>query len=187
MAAENWIYGNRYLSIDEMTPNAQRILQIFTDAGWNTLSICAMLGNMQVESTINPGLWGGRVVGSDSYGLVQWHPTTKLSSWAEGEGLEWENDGDTQCQRILYELATGLQWQSTSAHPISFEEFAYNTGDYDLQYLSDAWCYCYENPADPDLELRYQYSEYWYTNLTRPLPIWLLKRIIDRQRKRYLI
>ena len=51
------ISENRYLSVEEMTLNAQWILNYFTDKGWTKNAICGMLGNMQTESTNNPGIW----------------------------------------------------------------------------------------------------------------------------------
>ena len=167
-----WINPNRLLSAAEMENNAPLMHSIFVTAGWNELSIAAMLGNVQVESTINPGVWSGRPQQTGSVGLVQWNPSTKLTNWATSEGLDY-TDGDVQCQRILYELANGLQWQATSGHPISFQQFAFNTLNKDLNYLTDSWCYCYENPGQPDLVTRRQNAASWYAYF-HTLPIWLL-------------
>ena len=80
------ISSNAYLTVAQMTGNAQYILNYLMARGWSKEAVCAMLGNMQSESTINPGIWQGldssRV--DLGYGLVQWTPSTKYTSWATG-------------------------------------------------------------------------------------------------------
>ena len=67
-----WISGNRYLSISEMQNNVDILHYFFRSAGWTDNAIAAMLGNMQSESTINPGIWENLEPYSGGYGLVQW-------------------------------------------------------------------------------------------------------------------
>ena len=71
-----WISGNRYLSLSEMQNNVDIIHYFFRSAGWTDNAIAAMLGNMQSESTINPGIWEGLDPYAGGYGLVQWTPYT---------------------------------------------------------------------------------------------------------------
>ena len=70
-----------------------------------------MLGNMQRESTINPGLWQNMDEGNTSLGLglVQWTPATNLINWCNNFGLDYL-DIESQCSRIIYELENGLQY-----------------------------------------------------------------------------
>ena len=51
------ISSNAYLTVAQMTGNAQYILNYLMARGWTKEAVCAMLGNMQSESTINPGIW----------------------------------------------------------------------------------------------------------------------------------
>ena len=51
------ISNNKYLTQGEMESNAKEIYTYLSDKGWTINAISGMLGNMQRESTINPGLW----------------------------------------------------------------------------------------------------------------------------------
>lgn len=60
-----WIDDDRYLSQSEMENNANIIIAYYRSLGINDSTIAALLGNMQAESTLSPGLnergGGGRV------------------------------------------------------------------------------------------------------------------------------
>lgn len=180
-----WVYGNRYLTKTEMENNALLVWNYFGARGWTLEAVCGMLGNMQVESTINPGLWYGFIVGGPSYGLTQWDPYTKYSNWA-GEG--WENNGDKQCERIQYEVDNGLQWFSNSAAPIvnppiTFREFSVST--LDVETLANYFLWYYEHPADAIQPVRAKNARRWYEFLSgvtpyptrkKKMPIWMYLR-----------
>lgn len=158
-----WISGNRYLSIDEMTVNAQEIMNQLTSRGWTKNAVAAMLGNMQTESTINPGVWESLSPNvNNGYGLVQWTPATKLMSWAEGEGLDYTS-GDVQLQRIDWEVANNQQWIPTSQYPMSFQEFKVST--LTPEYLAQVFIRNYERPFVPNQPIRSTQARYWYDNL----------------------
>ena len=80
---------NAYLSLSQMRGNAQYVMDLFQARGWSKNAIAAMLGNMQVESTINPGLWQGfdEFDYDGGYGLVQWTPASKYIDWAASDLL----------------------------------------------------------------------------------------------------
>lgn len=61
--------GNFYLNMPQMTENAKHIMSYLLDKGWTKNAICGMLGNMQTESTINPGIWQSLIAGNYSGGL----------------------------------------------------------------------------------------------------------------------
>lgn len=162
------ISSNEYLSKVQGTDNAQFIMNYFALLGWTKNAIAAMLGNMSVESTINPGLWQGRdeFDYTGGFGLVQWTPATKYINWAATIGADDYAEYkliEPQCQRIQYELENDLQWQETQG--MSFLQFTQSINP-DLRYLSDRFCYGYENPANPDLVLRGQNSYYWFNLLS---------------------
>lgn len=158
-----WISGNRYLSIDEMTVNAQEIMNQLTSRGWTKNAVAGMLGNMQTESTINPGVWENLSPNvNNGYGLVQWTPATKLISWAESEGLDYTS-GDAQLQRIDWEVANNQQWIATSQYPMSFQEFKVST--LTPEYLAQVFIRNYERPRNPNQPIRSTQARYWYDNL----------------------
>lgn len=155
------ISANRFLTLAEMKVNAQYIMNYLLPLGWTKNAISGMLGNMQTESTINPGIWESLDEGNMSrgFGLVQWTPASKYTNWADLNGLAW-GDMDSNLLRILYEVEENIQW----IHPsMTFYQFTqstdtpYNLGLMFLQY--------YERPADPDQPNRGTQAEYWFNTL----------------------
>lgn len=176
-----WITGNRYLSISEMQNNADIMYAFFTAQGWTVNAIAAMFGNMQTESTLNPGIWENLDPFVGGYGLVQWTPYTHYSEWA-GDG--WQDNGQKEMERIQYELENHLQWISTSLYPMTFREFSQS--DKPPAYLAQAFLYNYERPAVKPQPARSRQAEYWYEYLAgRPpaklFPIWLLFKLKERR------
>ena len=70
----SWTIGNRYLTQSEMEGNAWEVYSFFAGRGWTRNAIAGILGNMQTESNINPGLWQSLKEHnySGGFGLVQW-------------------------------------------------------------------------------------------------------------------
>lgn len=154
--------SNSYLSLSQMKDNAEYIFNYFGSRGWTTNSICAMLGNMQRESTINPGLWQNMDEGNMSLGLglVQWTPATNLINWCNNFGLDYL-DIESQCSRIIYELETGLQYYETDDYPETFEEFTQS--EESIDYLTTAFLKNYERAGVEALDERIENAEYWYS------------------------
>ena len=159
--------------------NVNIIAAYFRGQGWTDNAIAAMLGNMQVESYINPGQFeiGHNYSASYGFGLVQWTPRTKFSDWA---GADWRTNYDKQIQRIQYELQNGLQWTYNVA--MTFAQFSVSTDSVD--YLTEVFCRNYENPLDwtASISIRRTNANNWYTylgNTPTPgnLPIWLLFKL----------
>ena len=177
----SWITGNRYLSMTEMQNNADIMYSFFTDHGWTVNAIAAMFGNMQTESTLNPGIWEDLDPFGGGYGLVQWTPYTNYSDWA-GDG--WQDNGPKEMDRIIYELEHHLQWISTSLYPMTFQEFI--TSEKPPAYLAQAFLYNYERPKVKPQPARSRQAEYWYEYLVghppaKQIPIWLLFKIKERR------
>ena len=74
------IFSNEYLSLEQMKGNALYIWTRLKGAGWTENAVAGVLGNMQSESTINPGLFENRDYGNmdNGYGLVQWTPAISI-------------------------------------------------------------------------------------------------------------
>lgn len=157
--------SNSYLTLEQMTVNAQYILDYLISQGWTKNAICGMLGNMQTESTINPGIWEGldNTSPSNGFGLVQWTPSTNYTDWADANGYTHDSM-DGQLQHILYEKANGLQWISTASYPMTFSQFALSTDT--PENLAYAFLYDYERPASLDQPDRQTQARYWYDNLS---------------------
>lgn len=184
-----WTSGNRYLTQAEMEGNAREIERYARDEHWSKTALCAILGNMEAESGINPGIWEQFTpYGSSGYGLVQWTPYTKLSNWATSEGLPWLDDGDTQLLRISYEAANNLQWFRNDElgidPPITFEQFLHD-GNYTLQDMTNFWLWFYEHPFDPGpttQQQRQALAEAWWNFIGAygVIPIWMLFKMRER-------
>ena len=176
-----WITGNRYLSLTEMQNNADIMYVFFIGKGWTVNAISAMFGNMQTESTLNPGIWENLDPFAGGYGLVQWTPYTNYSDWA---GEDWQDNGQKEMERIIYELEKHLQWISTSLYPMTFREFSQSNKP--PAYLAQAFLYNYERPTVKPQPARSKQAEYWYEYLVghppaKQIPIWLLFKMKERR------
>lgn len=188
--ANIWVSKNAYLSTAEQQNNARCIWNWFGTNGWTLNAVAAMLGNMQTESTINPGIWENLTADySRGFGLVQWTPATKFINWAGANAT----NGNTQCARIQWEMLNGEQWfanpeVSPSNPPITFEEFS--VSELDPETLANYFIWYYEHPANPNQPARATQARTWYNLLSgvepedpgetpgmrsrRKLPIWML-------------
>lgn len=140
------ITSNAVLKQNDMLTNARYIYNYLIGNKWSKGAICGMLGNMEMESTINPGRWqNGTVNTSNGYGLVQWTPSTKYTNWLPS-GAD-KGDIDNQLSRILYEVTNSLQWVSSKYSPsMSFSEYTKSTSS--TATLAEVFLKCYEQPAD---------------------------------------
>lgn len=159
-ASTQWIKGNRYLTIGEMQNNAQIIFTYLTNRGWTVNAVAGLLGNMQKESTINPGIWQNlRPNPSLGWGLVQWTPSTNFTDWATANGYA-NDDGDAQLKWIDEVTVSFGQWIPTAQYPESFGEFKGSTMS--PEYLADCFLKNFERPAEIDQPERQRYARYWY-------------------------
>ena len=159
-----WVGGNYWLDQSEMELNAAYVWNYFQAQGWTLNAVAGMLGNMQSESHINPGIWQGLDEGnlSGGYGIVQWTPATKFLNWCTDNGLIY-TDMDANLQRIIYEVENRLQWIKTPQFPLTFAEFTQSTED--AYYLAIAFLRNYERPAELNQPWRGTQAETWFTFL----------------------
>lgn len=158
-----WVSKNAYLSESEMQNNAKIIYQTFAKQGWTLNAIAGMLGNMQQESTLSPGIWqdldSSWIQGG--HGLVGWTPSTRITNWLSAHGYG-PDDGDGQCAKIIEEwLHPEIEsvWVERG-YAISFDEFTKSTESAD--FLASVFMDNYENPGWPAESNRRQYALYWY-------------------------
>ena len=174
-------YGSPYdssnsLTYEQMEVNASYIYSYLDSKGWSVNAISAILGNMHVESSMNPGRWqSDRVAGdptSHGYSLVQWTPYTKYIEWCDSAGYNDPSEMDTALARIIYEIENNIQWIGIAKYGfMSFKDFSKSNDDVGL--LTKAFMQCYERPLDQSdeaLNTRASYGEGWYTFLTGIVP-----------------
>lgn len=158
------ICSNEYLSEAEKQINASYIASYLMGYGWTLNAVSGILGNIERESTVNPGLWESLEEGnmSGGFGLVQWTPATNLITWCQSNGYNYL-DIDSQLNRILYELDNGLQYYATDDYPESFEEFTKSTKS--PEYLAMAFLKNYERAGVSAEAERQQNARKWYNFL----------------------
>lgn len=168
------------LTNEEMHLNAVYVYQILKYIyGWSDNACAGLIGNLQAESSINPGRWQGDNVGvGPAYGLVQWDPFTKYTDWCTSEGRTDPSEMDNNIERIIYEVENNIQYYSTADYPESFVEFTQSTAS--PYYLACAFAWNYERSwvvlygTEEEKEnlrqLRGENANYWYTYLTSNEP-----------------
>lgn len=191
-AVNEWIKGNRYLSTGEMQNNAQIIFSTLTGIGWTKNAVAGMLGNMQAESTINPGIWQNLTPNPAlGWGLVQWTPSTNFTNWAAANGYA-NDDGDAQLKWIDGVTVSVGQWIPTTQYPETFAEFKASTQT--PEYLADCFLKNFERPAEINQPIRQTYARYWFDwwvgspvppPNTKPEPEWKASMPIWLAMKKY--
>lgn len=161
----SWISDNRYLTESEMKNNADRVKSYLVSKGWSYNAIAGLLGNMQSESTINPGIWQSLIENnmSGGFGLVQWTPATNFTNWADSNGYSW-TDGDAQLKWIDEVTTSFGQWIQTTDYPLTFEEF--KTSSQSSEYLASAFLKNFERAGVEVEEQRRSQASSWYTYIT---------------------
>lgn len=168
-------YGSRYSESNGLTEtqqkmNAEYILSYLWDKGWTINAIAGILGNMEAESSINPGRWQSELVGNGSggYGLVQWTPATKYLDWCDSNGYTDPSEMDNNLARIIYELENNIQWIATDEYPLSFKDFSTSTNT--PSYLASAFLKCYERAGVEVESTRRANANKWYTYISGEEP-----------------
>ena len=163
-----WIDDDRYLTQTEMENNADIIIAYYMSQHINDKTIAAILGNMQAESTLSPGL--NERGGGGGYGLVQWTPKQDLIDACSILGLSPYTSGDVQIEVIIHEVlntpAAVAQWYSSSAFishyynsgatfdmvGITGQDFLDNTMNWEPDKLAVLFMAAYERPSyDPSI------------------------------------
>lgn len=184
-----WISDDRYLSQSEMENNANIIINYYRSIGINDNTIAAILGNMQAESTLSPGL--NERGGGGGYGLVQWTPKSDLINACTTLGLSPYTSGDVQIQVVIQEIigpSSVRQWYTSQGFiqnyynsgatsdmiGITGTDFLYNTMNWTPDKLAVMFMAGYERPSyDPNINHytnRQQYALNWFTYMGGVIP-----------------
>ena len=158
------------LTDEELKNNAKEFAIYFKSKGATLEAICGMLGNIERESQINPGL-KERESTSSGWGLIQWTPSTVLTDWCKAYGYTWY-DGDAQCLRIwsegTQEMGAGGSFIPTTEYPYTWTEFCALTN---VDEATKAYLYERERSDVEALGKRLEYARQWYTFLEGEPPV----------------
>ena len=161
-----WTISNNYLTESQMQGNALEVYNFFSARGWTLNAIAGMLGNMERESNINPGLWQSLNYGnySGGYGLVQWTPATNYTDWASSHGYSIT---DPQGQMIWIDTVTvsSGQWIATSEYNLSFDSFKKSTQS--PEWLASAFMKNFERAGVEAEGERRSDARKWYDYLAQ--------------------
>lgn len=153
--------GSGGLTTNEIIDNAVLIRFYFASLGATEETICAILGNLQFESGLDPNKYYGGVIGSTTaYGLPQFHPTSKYQDLATAQGVDItdaDDNGSFQCQVIGLDLLN--DWYPTTDYPYTLQQFFALT---DLETATRAFCFCYERPGNYFNPQRLTNAQAWY-------------------------
>lgn len=144
------IYQPEQVQIDNMN----MVYDYFINNGWTPNAIAGMLGNMMVESTVNPWLFQNSnldwnnvpaiLTDNGGMGLTQWTPCRKYYNWALNEGKDPQS-GYTMCDRIKYEQDNNLQWSLDNYGQHTWNDFVTSTETPEI--LARVFLWAYERPA----------------------------------------
>lgn len=172
-SGSGWIVTRDYLTQAQMENNASLVWGALSARGWSMAAVAGVLGNVEAESTINPGIIENRLPNPPAswagvgYGLVQWTPGSKI--WRDDPAAI--DNGAEQCRRIHEEVYFGMhdQYYQTPSYPISGKAFIKLD---DPALAASAFVHNYERPASYDHEpARRENAVRWYTYLSgHPLP-----------------
>lgn len=182
----------QYLTQSEMENNATEFYSYFNSKGFTIESVAGMLGNLQQESNINPGM-KQTASASSGWGLIQWTPSSNLTGYANAQGSNWAT-GEIQTQLMWDEIINGYggQWIPKPALGYSYtgNEFSKLT---DVSEACKAYLYERERAGVEALSKRLTYASNWYEYLTgvtpptpptpaptkrKGMPVWMMCRPI---------
>ena len=184
--------SSAYLTHSEMENNATEFYGYFNNKSFTIESIAGMLGNLQQESNINPGLKQSAST-SSGWGLIQWTPSSNLTDYASAQGSDWAT-GEIQTQLICDEIINGYgnQWlpNKVAGYTYTGQEFSQLV---DVSEACKAYLYERERAGVEALDKRLTYASNWYEYLTgvtpptpptptptkrKGMPVWMMCRPI---------
>lgn len=177
-----------YLTQSEMENNATEFYGYFNSKGFTIESVAGMLGNLQHESNINPGM-KQTASASSGWGLIQWTPSSNLTDYATAYGVDWAT-GEIQTQLMWDEIINGYggQWKPKPSLGYGYTgaEFSQLT---DVAEACKAYLYERERAGVEALTKRLTYANNWYEYLTgvtpptpptptkrKRMPLWMMCR-----------
>ena len=143
---------------DGLEPMARTIYgYVISQMGGTRVAACAILGNIQQESTFNPHLSDG-----DAYGLCQWTRSSgrrrRLMNYCKSKNLDYTSTMG-QLQYLNYEVKNfySKTW-------IGVNSYADNAGS--VYAATEFWEKGFEAAGKPLMEKRKRYALHWWNHLS---------------------
>jgi len=180
--------GSSTLTTAQRDANAKYIYNYLRDNGFTKNAACGVLGNMQQESNMNPGIWQVSNNTSYGYGLVQWTPATVFLNRAVSTGVisvanatQVNSLAKSNAKKLMDAELACLIWCCTSrgdffapkaggsmdhtGYRMTFSQFKAST--LDSGTLAKVFHDHYERSADgtSGLNTRATYGRNWYSKL----------------------
>ena len=194
-----WISTDTYLTQEHRNVNAKLVNKYLKGLGWTRNAIAGILGNMDVESSVNPALIEGRnvhslidnntcltIANTIGVGLVQWTGDTptapagqKLASFAIRHNMNWY-DGELQCFRLQSEYENNLQFDPGVVDGVSWDWESYVTSSETPEQLAKVWQLRYERGGS-DTQTRQEKARYYFKLIGSNA--WLLFMALQNNRK----
>lgn len=196
-----WISTDTYLTQAHRDINAQLVADYLYNLGWTREAIAGILGNMDVESSVNPALIEGTgyqqlitnqqcllVPSNRGVGLVQWTGDTttppvgqKLASFAIRYNKEWY-DGELQCFRLEREYQTNIQFDPGTVEGQYWDWQIYVSSTASPELLAKVFQYQYER-GGTDTQLRQQKARYYYDLIRQTIKPWLYFKMSSKRKE----
>ena len=193
-----WTSSDLPIDQAQQEHNARGLFTQLYRIGFTAVPICAMLGNIQAESGLNPGKLQGASADplpdnqtmlsfTSGAGVVQWTPAgTTMVPYAISLSRNWYSML-TQFLRLKYEYDNDFEFIGVTVNGQFYNWNIFHDYEVDpldpmqtINDLAEAFLRGYLRPADPDATLRNRqyYSRVWYSLLKdfRPLPVWLYNK-----------
>lgn len=173
------------LTQDQIDHNARGFFTLFYRLGFSPGAICAMLGNIQAESGMNPAKLQGASADpipdnqtmlsfTAGAGVVQWTPAKDtLVPYAISIGRNWYSMV-TQYLRLKYEYDNNFEFIGVTVNGQFYDWEIFHDYEVDpndplstVNDLAEAFLRGYLRPSNPDATLtnRQYYARLWYNEL----------------------
>lgn len=161
------------INVSKLNANARYIYKYLTKESFSKAAICAILGNFQVESSLNPGIWQ-RVNYGGGYGLGQWTPPSKFFNWADlVDGIPGANTSVVNAlsrmnpQKLMDAELAFFIWDFTLRNDVFQNSSAWTLAKFkagteaQLEQLTREFFKCYEQAGNGSGDLRVEYAQNW--------------------------
>ena len=173
-----WPFGD-YTS-SAVLDNATEVYNRMIGDGWTHNAACGAIGNLCAESTgINAGQWqggfGGYYKNNQGFGMAQWTPWTRVSSYVGSSSQSKMNDPNAQVTMLLSQKS---QWSTGLISKSGYSNYygiyvpyyatfdAYAKGNSSVSDMTSAYMCCWERPANASsLSTRQKYANYFSEKL----------------------
>lgn len=199
-----WTSSDLPIDQTQQEHNARGLFTQLYRIGFTPGPICAMLGNIQAESGLNPGNLQGAsadplpdnqtmLAFTSGAGIVQWTPAKDtIVPYAISISRNWYSMV-TQFLRLKYEFDNNIEFIGVTVGGVYYNWQVFYDYEVDpldpmqtINDLAEAFLRGYLRPSNPDATLanRQFYSRQWYSLLKdfKPLPVWMYNKG-NKQRK----